>query len=393
MSYEDNSAPVRLTYRKIRDVSTQDEESNGATTYVAVMSASEILKVGTSGNLRDYIPSHPGKNRSQVHRAIGATIENKPDRFSQLNSGFLIGAARAVVDDQKKIITLYEASVNNGAQTQGEIDRYFKLCDEREEAPNDFSIRVEISVDPDPGQRTEIAIARNTATRIQDISQAGKRGYFDELNINFIKCHGDRKLALSETDIGDEYVNTRLLLQILWVLMPSSILPDGRTSIDGRMKSYKNAALCLTDFVKDFQEKDTDPATARRYKYFCDMSGTAWKIYTYWQTHEGWEGMRLRSDAGQVRRREGRIKSVADGVIFPALAALSNFIKWNSVKNEWEFQPPSVFRDEDLLLGARRQLSQHGGSPVQMGRSGAAYEALMTLTEMANRYAQAPSAE
>lgn len=47
-----NGATVRLTYLKIRDVSTKDEEANGASTYVAVLPAAEILKVGTEGNLR-----------------------------------------------------------------------------------------------------------------------------------------------------------------------------------------------------------------------------------------------------------------------------------------------------------------------------------------------------
>jgi hypothetical protein len=39
-----------------------------------------------------------------------------------------------------------------------------------------------------------------------------------------------------------------------------------------------------------------------------------------------------------------------------------------------------------MVEAARRQLKQHQGKPVYMGRSGAAYEALMLLTEMAVRY-------
>ena len=52
----------------------------------------------------------------------------------------------------------------------------------------------------------------------------------------------------------------------------------------------------------------------------------------------------------------------------------------------WKIVYPRVFHDEDMLIAARRQLSQCGGRPMLMGRSGAAYEALMTLTEMAERY-------
>src|SRR4030081_856935 len=83
-----SGATVRLSYLKIRDVSTKDEEANGASTYVAVLPAAEILKIGTDANLRSYIPAHAGKKRNLVHKAIARTIRDIPDRFSQLNSGF-----------------------------------------------------------------------------------------------------------------------------------------------------------------------------------------------------------------------------------------------------------------------------------------------------------------
>src|SRR5450755_2653128 len=123
-----SGATVRLSYLKIRDVTTRDEEANGASTYVAVLPAAEILKIGTDGNLRSYIPEHEGKKRNLVHKAIARTIRDNPDRFSQLNSGFLIGASKIEVDDKEKSVTLYSASVNNGAQSQGEIKLYIEEC-------------------------------------------------------------------------------------------------------------------------------------------------------------------------------------------------------------------------------------------------------------------------
>lgn len=385
-----HGAPVRLSYRKIRDVSTDAEVKNGAATYVAVLPALEILKIGTEGNLRDYIPDHPGKKRSLVHKAIGKTIRDYPDRFSQLNSGFLIGGRKIAIDDQKKELAISDASVNNGAQSQGEINLYLQECQERGDDPQEFDIRVEISVEPDPAQRTEIAISRNTTTRIQDISQAGKRGYFNDLANSFSKAHPDLKLSTSETDIGDEYVDTRLLLQILWALLPAELMPAGRTSIEARMRAYKNAAQCLSGFEDTFRNKDNkdEPEAARRYAYFCDMAGEAWSAYLKWQGHSGWEGRRLRADAKQVRGgRNGKIV-VADGVLFPIMAALSNFVHLDT-EGVWRLSVPPIFRDEHLLEAARRQLLQHQGKPMLMGRSGPAYEGLMLLTEMANNYAAA----
>jgi hypothetical protein len=86
---------------------------------------------------------------------------------------------------------------------------------------------------------------------------------------------------------------------------------------------------------------------------------------------------------------------VSDGIVFPILAALSRFVKRVNVTHpsvsavprmRWRLVYPKVFHDEDMLIAARRQLIQCGGRPMLMGRSGAAYEALMTLTEMAERY-------
>ena len=111
-------ATVRLSYLKIRDVTTRDEEANGAPTYVVVLPAPEILKIGTDGNLRSYILAHAGKKRNLVHKGIAKTIRENPDRFSQLNSGCLIGASKIAVDDSKRIVTLKDEYVNNGAQSQ-----------------------------------------------------------------------------------------------------------------------------------------------------------------------------------------------------------------------------------------------------------------------------------
>lgn len=390
MPSDGSSAPVRVKYNKIRDVSTKDEDGNGSATYVIVMPATEILKIGTDGNLRKYIPAHPGRKRNTVHKQIGATIRKDPDRFSQLNSGFLIGASKVKIDDQAKTIMLWDASVNNGAQSQGEIKYYFDQCEATGEEPNEFDIRAEISVDPDTSWRSEIAIARNTATKIADISRAGRRGYFDELNEAFKKEHPSLELAKSETDIGEKFVNTRALIQVLRAMMPAELTPTSTS--EGRMRAYKNAALCLSDFqdtVDGANPEDgekPDQQQVSRYKYYLDMAGQAWATYLHWQTNPAWEGLYLRTDVKQVERENGQIVKVADGLIFPVLAALSNFVKRDKKSKRWVLRQPDIFSDQDLTRAAERLLRSIGSKPMLMGRSANAYESLMLLTEMANRY-------
>lgn len=394
MTNDASGASVRLSYLKIRDVSTKDEEANGASTYVAVLPAAEILKIGTDGNLRSYIPGHPGKKRNQVHKAIAKTIRENPDRFSQLNSGFLVGASKITIDDNKRIVTLRNASVNNGAQSQGEIALYFDECKKKGEEPLDFALRCELSVDPDASSRTHIAVARNTTTRIEGISIAGKHGYFDELNTSFQKIHPLLELARSETDVEDKYVDTRLLLQILWAMMPEELTPDNRRTIEARMRAYKNAAYCLQDFVQIVDTRKDDRSSDERYAYFIDMAGVAWREYEHWRTNQYWNDKRLYERLRQaVRNEDGDIKEISDGIVFPILSALSRFVKRHPKTGRWDIVYPKVFHDEDMVIAARRQLSQCGGRPMLMGRSGAAYEALILLTEMAERYsAQAAAA-
>ncbi|UVI38607.1 AIPR family protein [Qipengyuania spongiae] len=381
------NTPVTLYYSVLRNVTTPDEAENGATTYSVVMPAEEILKVGTDDNLRDYIPEHNKKQRSMVHRAIASTIRNERDRFSQLNSGFLIGSSKVELDDKNRKITLYDASINNGAQSQGEIRMYFEECAQIGIKPELFFIRAEIGIEPDRSNRIKIAIARNTATKVQDISKAGKQGYFDELDVRFRRDFPNWEIAKSETDIGENLVDPRFLLQILWALIPDELAPKSRQSIDSRIRSYKNAAACLTDFIRVHDKKESDPASKRIYEYFLDMAGTSWELYQHWKTSEVWSSKRLRSDAQQaVRDNHGAIMKVHDGVIFPILAALSQFVKYDKKLKKWSYKQPRVFQDEMMAGAARRQLSAHEGKPMYMGRSSSAYEALKIMTEMASSF-------
>ena len=381
-----SGATVRLSYLKIRDVTTKEEEANGASTYIAVLPGREILKIGTDGNLRSYIPAHEGKKRNLVHKAIAKTIRENSDRFSQLNSGFLVGASKITVDDNKRVVTLRNASVNNGAQSQGEIQLYMEECADRKIEPEDFSVRCELSIEPDDAIRTNIAVARNTATRIEGISIAGKHGYFEELDEAFRKLHPGKKLARSETNVEDTYVDTRLLLQVLWALMPEELAPENRRTMEARMRAYKNAAYCLQDFISIVDSRKTDGGNAARYGYFIDMAGAGWREYEKWKTHPNWNDKRLFERLGQaVRGDDGDIKEISDGIVFPILSAMSRFVK-RAKGGHWRMAYPPVFQDDDMLIAARRQLSGCGGRPMMMGRSAGAYEALMTLTEMADRY-------
>ena len=93
-------------------------------------------------------------------------VRDEPDRFSQLNSGFLIGASSISIDDAKKIAMLHSASLNGGAQSQGEIKLYLDKCAESGETPVEFAVRCELSIEPDNALRAQRAMSRRSTSTL-----------------------------------------------------------------------------------------------------------------------------------------------------------------------------------------------------------------------------------
>src|SRR5882672_6100471 len=190
------STRLTLSYQLVRNTSSPDETATGVKSFVANIPAFEILKIDTKQNLRSYIAEYNPRKRNRVHEAIRTTILQEPQRFITRNSGFVIAASDIEVDDQKKLIHLSDPSILNGAQSQGEIGRWVKEAygEDAETASTDevpFYVRAEIIVDPDQDEVVETAIARNTATPVKSISQAGARHHLDDLEANIQKRRPD----------------------------------------------------------------------------------------------------------------------------------------------------------------------------------------------------------
>jgi hypothetical protein len=88
------------------------------------------------------------------------------------------------------------------------------------------------------------------------------------LDVSFRKVHPEKELARSETDVEEKYVDTRLLRQVLWAMMPEELAPEHGRSMEARMRAYKNAAYCLRDFIEIADTRGTDQGNAARYRYF-----------------------------------------------------------------------------------------------------------------------------
>lgn len=360
------------------------QKGAGIQTYIANVPAFEIDKLNTRDNLRDYIAEHSIRKRNTVHRAIEATINDEPDRFINRNAGVTVACAAVDLDDNRKIIDLHDASLINGAQTQGEIRRYMsEITDPEtgrvsEEIP--FHIRVEINVDPIHSSVIETAIARNTATAVKSISQAGARGHLDELRKSVAKGYNGAQIRMSETDQG--VLETLQILQYTRLLMPSEL--SGTNSASEKLRAYKNKAQCLSDFSEWYMIRQSKPDAKAKYDFTVQFAPQAIREFEYWQTHSSWNGHQIwemtRKGGRAVRRKAGQIVWVSPGIIFPVVSGLSAFVTQDS-KEGWAIRKPELFDPDEMIRRAVEQFRAHHSNPMDMGRSEATYDALRIYPE------------
>lgn len=376
---------VRISFQALRNLTAPEEKKSGVQTYFANIPVREIEKIPTGHNLRDYIAEHNPRKRNQVHRAIRKTIDDESDRFINRNSGVTICCSDIEIDEKSHTVVLHNASLINGAQTQGEIRGYLRDLDEVEiekEEP-DFHIRAEINVDPEDGSVIETAIARNSATAVKSISQAGARGILQELEKSFADNLG-RVITTSETDDNPEAVDTKLLLQLCRLVMPKELLPS--QSEAEILKPYKNKEKCLQEFSEWHRDKSKNKEAADRYNFTIQIAPRIWKEFEKLNSDEAWNGHHLHETTkhgGRAVRRDEkkRVNWVAPGILFPMVRALAAFVRYDSLRRTWKFEFPVLYKSEELISRAVKQFRGHDLDPYVMGRSVGAYEGLATYTE------------
>jgi hypothetical protein len=368
---------IRLSYQQIRNLTAPEEKKNGVQTFFANVPAYEIVKLETDSNLRDYIAEHNSRKRNSVHRAIRSTMDREADRFINRNSGLTVTCSKIEVDDQKQEVKLTNASLINGAQTQGEILLYRHDVGEDDvpEAESPFHVRLEINVDADDSSVVETAIARNTATPVQSISQAGARGHLDDLQRSLKSEFPNQKIRMSETDA--DVLETQNILQYARLLMPAEV--SGNTTGSEKLRAYKNKAQCLADFSEWYLNQKQDPAAREKYRFTVQIAPVALAEYLYWESHTGWNGQHIWEETkkgGRAVRRDasGQIDWVAPGILFPLMGALSEFVE--KVDGKWTIRKPKLFRPREMIDRTVSQFRAHGSDPMAMGRSEPAYDAL-----------------
>jgi hypothetical protein len=362
-----------------RNISAPEDDAAGRKVYSGHAPASSVLSIEDDENVREYIVRAHGSQKNvptPVHQAIRKTLEDQPDQFSILNGGMVIVAHAVEIDDNRKILVLTRPSIINGSQTQGELSRYYHKY---RSSPDFFepSIKFELIVTADDGLIAEISIARNFQNDVRPISIVGRRGQLDELEVAVQRDIPSAKLRKSETDSFGEYIDTEKLIQILFALMPATLLKsvgeDGDPS--NKVFAYSHKTRCLKLFQHLVEGSGEDSNSSDAYQYFLDIAGQAWKLYRRWKSHPGFRGTSL----PLFERENGQVAVTADGILFPILSAFSAFVDRSDKK--WEINIPHVFDENELIDAAAqayREIASH--DPTTMGKNKACYSTLLRLT-------------
>lgn len=383
-AYKGSSEPFIFRYETCRNISTNLDKGSGRRIFCGYAPVTSFVNIPDDANVREYLPTAEGKQRhvkTAVHHAIYETLAERPDAFPVMNGGITIVAHRAEVRDavQERWIEIDTPNIVNGSQTQGEIKEFLKKQEGEEQHEGDsvpycfFQLLV-LDSDKSQGIIADIAIARNTQNKVHPISIAGRQGELEELRDVFRKGFG-KELRKSESDFGD-FVDTEKLVQVILALMPDK-LSDHKGA---KTYTYSAKAKCFKKFRSYYDGRQGQHR--ERYQFFLDHAVLAWELYTNWKCMD-LKGTGLHTGKGKAYYvGSDNTSQVADGLVFPTIAALSGFFRKSGDK--WEYEVPSTFSDREFLVKDVKPAYVAGATsdPQKMGKSAACYERLARSVEL-----------
>lgn len=352
--------------------------------YSGQLPISAIIDLPSHENVRSYLVDAEGKQRrspTQVHLAIRETLRERPSSFSVLNGGIVLVAKSSKADEQTRMLHLTDVSIINGSQTQGEVKNYLSSG-----GSEDVHIKFELIVTDDEDLVADISIARNFQNDVQLLSISGRKGELDELEASMVKADKAMRLQKSESQRPsdeNDLLPTEKLLQVIAALLPPELW--WKQGDYNKSYTYSAKATCLKDFRKVHdaakgEGEEADESLKNVYQYYLDIAPVAWKLYKKWKSHQGFQGTGLRS----IERDGREIIEVPDGIIFPILASLSQFVTHSN--GSWHLSQPHELSDEELIHAAKRTYQEIARSkPELMGKMKPCYSALEQITSIYKR--------
>jgi AIPR protein len=378
-----------LHYATIKTVVSDEDKAEGRNRYCGIAKANALFGLNWEENVRSYLgeDSEGNKRKSTlVNRKIRETVDENRSLFPMLNTGIVIVARRAQITDEKRTAKLSDASIINGAQTSGVLRDYFNEHREDGEYP---SVNFELIVCEDEDLIAEISIARNFQNKVADLSIYGRKELFDPIEAA-LKRH-DRSITLrkSETDFGDEFLDTEKLIQSITALMPNSILVPSAKSRNAktpeteyRVYAYRHRARCLKDYATVMEsrlEKDKEWQAAA--SFYVQMAWDAWSIYKELKKEQSFSYLKKVQGEMIDNRKLVSPDGVPDGIVFPMLSALSRFVAQG--QDGWKLNIPPTFPWPvffQMTANLFKNTADH--NPNTMGKHADCYISLHGMLEM-----------
>jgi hypothetical protein len=380
-------APSRITinFHSLRTVTAPEDQDAGRKRYCGIVPATELLKVPTDENVRGYLGEDADGQRRKstlVNMAIRNTLAENRDLFPLLNAGAVVVARKAEVEDSKRQLILHRASIINGAQTQGVLEEFFENSPDQDGCP---SVNLELIVTDDEELIADISIARNFQNRVADLSIYGRQKLFDELEAAIQRHDPSAKLRKTETNFGVDYLDTEKLIQVLTALAPQDVrLPSAEArkvktpETVYRVYAYRHRSRCL----KDYATVMDDPANWQdAHDLFLDLAWSAWELYKKLRKEQAFSSLHKVQGESVSGKKVVSPEGVPDGIVFPMLSALSQFVR--RTRGGWRIEVPKTFPWKTLFNQAMVQVKTTAGhNPQTMGKNADCYVALHGAIEM-----------
>lgn len=375
-------------YNSLRNVTPPEEEKAGRKRYCGNAAASQFFDIPDDLNIRDYlqekVDGKPIKKETNVNRAIRDQLDGERSLFPILNGGITVIADEVAVNDKERKAKLHNCSIINGTQTRGVLRDYFSDHPEDAAYP---SVNFEIVVCTDVSLGAEITIARNYQNAVLPVSTYGARGVFNDLEAAIRRREPSLNLRKSETDVGDDYLDTEKLIQVITAMVPSNVpMPrpmKGKGGSEGiRVYAYAQKATCLKDFAEIAKKPSPYPEAKG---FFEDVAWEAWKIYKELRSYNGFSVLR---SVTKNKNKQVAEDGVPAGIVFPILSALGK-LAVHLPDGQWQFKIPDDFDLDDLCKQAKATYTVPGpgqSNPNVMGKELACYLNLHAIVDAYLKY-------
>lgn len=389
------SAPKTESFKAIlvKNITSPEEKKNGSSSYFVLIPIREIIGINTIENPRFSYSDEKSTKKATTssHKKMRESLRESPDRFVQRHSGFEVVCDDLKIDNPKNFgistLTLYNASLINGAQSEGIINEFYKelKADDLDYSDYDIHVRVIITVEMNSEERLAISEAKNDHLNVHDVSKMGIRSiYFDEMSKNFVKAKLG-ELAKSENAPG---LPPQRVLQVTRAMMPED-LRSAYQIIDLKPQiSYSSAGAVLKEYKNIVDEERNTIQTHNKFestlvRFYETFAPTAWKEYLDWSSDLDWRQFIKKTDnSGKLGKYSEKDKKfeLAFGVLIPVLYGLTNFIVEDPKNNCWNFNISNTFDKQKYMSLVFAEFKAHDFDPQRFGKDRSVYQSLWIST-------------